>query len=260
MSASSHTTNYNLPIYAPDDVPQYLGENDSWNSTMQTLDAAIKDAKESGGGGTISYDQSTGQSSTSAMSQKATTDAINGLNTTLNNSITQVENKIPAVLTETGTSETATMSQKAITDAINAGGGGSEISGRTYSQISSAYIFTNTPTKIGETITLQPGKYLITHNYTYTITHQGSNDSQNSVAVNVTGFKNTDYVNQLSISSSIPHFATVGGSTSITVSRTAYVELTETNNLIIKAYRFSGTGSPDTIALAQDNLTVIKFS
>lgn len=261
MSASTHTTNYNLPIYAPDDIPQYIGDTDSWNSTMQILDQAIKEAGGGGGGGSINYDQSTGQSTTSAMSQKATTDAINGLNTALSNSISQVENKIPAVLTETGTSETATMSQKAITDAINAGGGGSEITGNVYHQIGNEpYTVTTTATQIGTNITLEAGKYLITHNLAYATTFSGSNTSQNGLAVNVLGFSNSQYTNDLSINSNIPHFATVSSLSSTIASKTVYAELTEPNTIQIKASRFSGSGTQDVIELIQDNLTVVKLS
>lgn len=39
MSATNHTTNYNLPIYIAKDKPKYLTD---FNNAMQTIDTAIK--------------------------------------------------------------------------------------------------------------------------------------------------------------------------------------------------------------------------
>lgn len=107
MSASQHTENYNLPIYEPDDIPQYIGETDSWNSTMEAIDAAIKTASESGGGGgsSIQIVQTTGSSTTAVMSQNAVTETIESI-------------AAPEIVQTTGESTTDVMSQKAVTDSL----------------------------------------------------------------------------------------------------------------------------------------------
>ena len=85
----------------------------------------------SGDGSSIEIAQTTGQSTTSVMSQKAVTDAINksnsDINITLNATNTTLEGKVDKnqIKQTTGQSITDTMSQKAITDAIASSGGGS---------------------------------------------------------------------------------------------------------------------------------------
>lgn len=49
MSATNKTPNYDLPLYVANDKPTYLGD---WNSTMNKLDAAIDEARDSGGAAT----------------------------------------------------------------------------------------------------------------------------------------------------------------------------------------------------------------
>lgn len=44
MSATNHTTNYNLPIYIATDKPKYLTD---FNNAMQTIDSAIKGVADS---------------------------------------------------------------------------------------------------------------------------------------------------------------------------------------------------------------------
>lgn len=70
---------------------------------------------EKGGGSSVEVVQTTGQSTTAVMSQKATTDAIEAGGSSVE------------VVQTTGQSTTAVMSQKATTDAIAAGGGGSSV-------------------------------------------------------------------------------------------------------------------------------------
>lgn len=44
MSATNHTTNYNLPIFVEQDIPTWLGD---WNTTMNTIDQSLQNIKES---------------------------------------------------------------------------------------------------------------------------------------------------------------------------------------------------------------------
>lgn len=79
MSATNKTTNYNLPLFISTDVPSWLGD---WNGAMTSIDAAIKEASQSGGS-SISVVQSTGTSNTAVMSQNATTQALSAKQATL---------------------------------------------------------------------------------------------------------------------------------------------------------------------------------
>lgn len=46
MSATNHTTNYNLPIFVEQDIPTWLGD---WNTAMNTIDQSLQNIKESSG-------------------------------------------------------------------------------------------------------------------------------------------------------------------------------------------------------------------
>lgn len=46
MSATNHTTNYNLPIFVEVDIPTWLGD---WNRAMNTIDQSLQNIKENSG-------------------------------------------------------------------------------------------------------------------------------------------------------------------------------------------------------------------
>lgn len=109
MSASGSTTNYNLPIYAPDDITSWLID---FNGAMEKIDANIYEVSQSSGS-SINVVQTTGTSTTDVMSQKAVTDQLAA------KADTSAIPTMPNVLQGTGQSETDVMSQKAVSDAIN---------------------------------------------------------------------------------------------------------------------------------------------
>lgn len=43
MSATNHTTNYNLPVFVDQDIPTWLGD---WNTAMNTIDQSLQNIKE----------------------------------------------------------------------------------------------------------------------------------------------------------------------------------------------------------------------
>ena len=81
MAASQTTQHYQLPIYEPDDTTSWLTD---FNDAMQKIDTAIYEASQNGGGDTpINVVQTTGDSTTNVMSQKAVTNEIISLNEAL---------------------------------------------------------------------------------------------------------------------------------------------------------------------------------
>lgn len=44
MSSTKHTANYNLPIFAENDIPTWLGD---WNGAMNTIDTNLKNISNS---------------------------------------------------------------------------------------------------------------------------------------------------------------------------------------------------------------------
>lgn len=116
MAASEKTQYYQLPVYQPDDITSWLTD---FNGAMEKIDAALHAIAQGGGGGgeTINVVQTTGQSQTDVMSQKAVTDQL------ATKADTSAIPTVPNVVQTTGQSQTNVMSQKAVTDALAGAGG-----------------------------------------------------------------------------------------------------------------------------------------
>lgn len=91
MSASSKTSYYDLPIYQADDPTSWLTD---FNGAMEKIDAALHAIAQGGGGGgeTINVVQTTGQSTTDVMSQKAVSDQLATINTEISGAESSLAN------------------------------------------------------------------------------------------------------------------------------------------------------------------------
>ena len=74
MSATNHTTNYNLPIYIATDKPKYLTD---FNNAMQTIDSAIKGVADSIPDNVTEIQEQLTQTTQTANTAKSTADTAN---------------------------------------------------------------------------------------------------------------------------------------------------------------------------------------
>ena len=179
MSASQTTTNYNLPVFEPIDVPAWLTD---WNSAMGDIDTAIAAAKTaadtaqltaSGAANGVSTLNTTvgnlqttvgnlGSTITSLGNSLNTVQSLigNGTPTTTDQTIIGAINEINAAYKDAaniefdndGTGMTATNVQAAIVEAYNHGGGGgaSAAADVTYDNTTSGLTATNAQAAIDE--------------------------------------------------------------------------------------------------------------
>lgn len=73
MSASQHTTNYNLPIYIATDTPKYLTD---FNDAMNKIDSAIKNVDDKTADGTEALETANSANQTASQA-KNTADTAN---------------------------------------------------------------------------------------------------------------------------------------------------------------------------------------
>lgn len=85
MSASQSTTNYNLPIFEPNDIPTWLGD---WNSTMESIDELIHNASS------VSVVQETGTSTEAVMSQAAVSSSLSSIQSALSSGLNGKQNTL----------------------------------------------------------------------------------------------------------------------------------------------------------------------
>ena len=71
MSATNHTTNYNLPIYIATDKPKYLTD---FNNAMQTIDTVIKGVADSIPDNVTEIQEQLTQTTQTANTAKSTAD------------------------------------------------------------------------------------------------------------------------------------------------------------------------------------------
>lgn len=99
MTATNKTENYQLPIYVASDKPTYLGD---WNNTMNKLDAAIDEARDSGGTSTsllsdmgVTTEEEAAAFGTKVQAAQSATQVSNAIETSLNGYATEswVNNK-----------------------------------------------------------------------------------------------------------------------------------------------------------------------
>lgn len=151
MSASQTTTNYNLPVFEPTDIPAWLTD---WNSAMGDIDTAIAGAKTAAdtaqltasgaANGVSTLNTTVGNLQTTVGNQGSTITSLgnslntvqsligNGTPTTTDQTIIGAINEINAAYKDaaniefdnTGTGMTATNVQAAIVEAYNHGGSG----------------------------------------------------------------------------------------------------------------------------------------
>lgn len=88
MSATQKTTNYQLPIFVGTDIPSWLTD---FNSAMEKIDTAIKDASTTGGV-TKSYVDGIRDELQSSITQLTT--KVNNLETTIAGLKTTLENAL----------------------------------------------------------------------------------------------------------------------------------------------------------------------
>lgn len=89
MSATNHTTNYNLPIYIATDKPKYLTD---FNNAMQTIDSAIKGVADSFPDNVTEIQEQLTQTTQTANNAKSTADTAKSTANTANETATQNEN------------------------------------------------------------------------------------------------------------------------------------------------------------------------
>lgn len=89
MSATNHTTNYNLPIYIATDKPKYLTD---FNTAMQTIDSAIKGVADSIPDNVTEIQEQLTQTTQTANDAKSTADTAKSTADTANETATQNEN------------------------------------------------------------------------------------------------------------------------------------------------------------------------
>lgn len=89
MSATNHTTNYNLPIYIATDKPKYLTD---FNNAMQTIDGAIKGVADSITDNVTEIQEQLTQTTQTANTAKSTADTAKSTADTANETATQNEN------------------------------------------------------------------------------------------------------------------------------------------------------------------------
>lgn len=89
MSATNHTTNYNLPIYIATDKPKYLSD---FNNAMQTIDSAIKGVADSIPDNVTEIQEQLTQTTQTANDAKSTADTAKSTADTANETATQNEN------------------------------------------------------------------------------------------------------------------------------------------------------------------------
>ena len=89
MSATNHTSNYNLPIYIATDKPKYLT---GFNNAMQTIDSAIKGVADSIPGNVTEIQEQLTQTTQTANTAKSTADTAKSTADTANETATQNEN------------------------------------------------------------------------------------------------------------------------------------------------------------------------
>lgn len=179
MSASKTTTNYNLPVFEPNDVPAWLTD---WNGAMGDIDTAIAGAKTaadtaqltaSGAANGVSTLNTTvgnlqttvgnlGSTVTSLGNSLNTVQSLigNGTPTTTDQTIIGAINEINAAYKDaenikfdnTGTGMSATNVQAAIVEAYGhgGGGGGSTAAAVSYDNTSSGLTATNVQAAIDE--------------------------------------------------------------------------------------------------------------
>lgn len=89
ISATNHTTNYNLPIYISTDKPKYLTD---FNIAMQTIDSAIKEVADSIPDNVTEIQEQLTQTTQTANDAKSTADTAKSTADTANEIATQNEN------------------------------------------------------------------------------------------------------------------------------------------------------------------------
>lgn len=179
MSASQTTTNYNLPVFEPTDIPAWLTD---WNSAMGNIDTAIAGAKTAAdtaqltasgaANGVSTLNTTVGNLQTTVGNQGSTITSLgnslntvqsligNGTPTTTDQTIIGAINEINAAYKDAvniefdndGTGMTATNVQAAIVEAYNHGGGGgaSAAADVTYDNTDSGLTATNVQDAIDE--------------------------------------------------------------------------------------------------------------
>lgn len=179
MSASQTTTNYNLPVFEPTDIPAWLTD---WNSAMGDIDTAIAGAKTAAdtaqltasgaANGVSTLNTTVGNLQTTVGNQGSTITSLgnslntvqsligNGTPTTTDQTIIGAINEINAAYKDAaniefdndGTGMTATNVQAAIVEAYNhgGGGGGSTAAAVSYDNTDSGLTATNVQDAIDE--------------------------------------------------------------------------------------------------------------
>ena len=93
MSATNHTTNFELPLFIGSDKPTWLTD---WNGAMTTIDAKIQEAKAEAASAT-----SESGSNTQSINQiNSTLQTLNSTISTMNTNVTKVTNAFSAWKTE----------------------------------------------------------------------------------------------------------------------------------------------------------------
>lgn len=179
MSASQTTTNCNLPVFEPNDVPAWLTD---WNSAMGDIDTAIAGAKTAAdtaqltasraANGVSTLNTAVGNLQTTVGNQESTITSLgnslntvqsligNGTPTTTDQTIIGAINEINAAYKDAaniefdndGTGMSATNVQAAIVEAYNhsGGGGGSTAAAVSYDNTDSGLTATNVQDAIDE--------------------------------------------------------------------------------------------------------------
>ena len=89
MSATNHTTNYNLPIYIATDKPKYLTD---FNNAMNIIDSAIKGVADSIPDNVTEIQEQLTQTTQTANTAKSTADTAKSTATSAQSTATQNEN------------------------------------------------------------------------------------------------------------------------------------------------------------------------